>query len=124
VIPMAASYIAGPLDTFVVAGGAARSPRRKPGSTLASAHSLFHLRLIRRAPTIYEERLGTRFEVSIRRSAMTLYDLLAPIYGAWAVLTEADPHRRALAVLGRFPCADLLEVGIGTGTEWAALSAD
>ena len=55
---------------------------------------------------------------------MTIYDLLAPIYNAWARMTEAEPHRRALAFSRRYACQDLLEVAIGTGTELADLSPD
>ena len=55
---------------------------------------------------------------------MTVYNLLAPVYGAWAALTEAKAHRLAIALLRRCPCESLLEVAIGTGVESAALSDD
>ncbi len=55
---------------------------------------------------------------------MTVYDLVAPVYGAWAALTEAKAHRRALAILRECPGEDLLEVAVGTGTEYVRLWAD
>lgn len=47
---------------------------------------------------------------------------MAPVYGAWAAVTETRAHHRALAVLESSPCADLLEVAVGTGTECARLA--
>lgn len=58
------------------------------------------------------------------RRAMTIYDFLAPVYGAWAALTEAKAHRRAMALLRRLPCERLLEVAVGTGKEIATLASD
>ena len=55
---------------------------------------------------------------------MTVYDLLAPVYGAWTALFEVKAHRRAAALLGKSPCQHLLEVAVGTGTEFALLSTD
>lgn len=55
---------------------------------------------------------------------MTVYDLMAPVYGAWAAVTETRAHRRALAILERSPCSSLLEVAVGTGTECARLAVD
>lgn len=55
---------------------------------------------------------------------MTFYDLAAPVYGFWAVLTETTAHQRALAVLREHTGRELLEVAVGTGTEYARLSAD
>jgi demethylmenaquinone methyltransferase/2-methoxy-6-polyprenyl-1,4-benzoquinol methylase len=55
---------------------------------------------------------------------MTVYDLLAPIYGFWAGLTETKAHRLAMAMVRGCPCESLLEVGIGPGTKTARLAAD
>lgn len=55
---------------------------------------------------------------------MTTYDVLAPVYGIWAALTETAAHGRAMAVLREHRFAKLLEVATGTGTEFAELAAD
>jgi ubiquinone/menaquinone biosynthesis C-methylase UbiE len=55
---------------------------------------------------------------------MTFYDFVAPAYGGWAALTEARAHRRAIEILSGCPGKDVLEVAVGTGSEYASLSAD
>lgn len=55
---------------------------------------------------------------------MTVYDLLAPVYGSWAALTESSVHRRVRLLARQAACEKLLEAGIGTGTEYAGLAGD
>ena len=55
---------------------------------------------------------------------LTFYNIVAPIYGAWATLTESRAHSRALELIRKAHCETVLEIAVGTGNESAALAAD
>ena len=54
---------------------------------------------------------------------MRVYDLLAPVYGVWAALTESKAHARALEISEGCGGRDYLEVAVGTGSELARMAA-
>lgn len=54
---------------------------------------------------------------------MRVYDLLAPVYGAWSAVTESKAHDKALEILEGCGYRDFLEVAVGTGSELARMSA-
>jgi ubiquinone/menaquinone biosynthesis C-methylase UbiE len=50
-----------------------------------------------------------------------VYDVLAPVYGRWAELTETAARRRVLDRLAARPAESVLEVAVGTGRLFAHL---
>jgi len=55
---------------------------------------------------------------------MTFYDFAAPVYGIWAALVESRAHSLAKQAILARAGRDLLEVAVGTGTEWGRFLAD
>ena len=61
-------------------------------------------------------------EAHQRREASDVYTRLAPVYEAWARLTEAKPRRRVLELAGVRDGESILEVATGTGAQLVELA--
>ncbi len=51
-----------------------------------------------------------------------VYTRLAPVYEAWARLTESRPRRRVMELAAVRPAEDVLEVAVGTGVQLVRLA--